>query len=56
MGSSIKLQQQANDQSVYLDHLRAQQKSLTENSKEWFAIQEKLNHIYAQRFLEYVNT
>ena len=53
MGKSIGIKQSTTDKLV---HLIEQQKQTKEGSKQWIYLQEHINRIVAQNYLEYVNS
>jgi hypothetical protein len=55
MEKSNGIKQFSNDKSVLLKNLKVEQEQYTEGSKQWTYIQENINQIVAQNYLEYVN-
>ena len=55
MGESGRPMQQTNNQQVLLENLRLEQSKTKERSVAWYRYQEQINHIIANRYLEYVN-
>jgi hypothetical protein len=52
MGKGTRIKQSTNDQLLLL---RQEQALVKEGSKQWAKLQEKINQIVAQNYLEYVN-
>ena len=52
MEEGIRTQQSPNDRLVFL---KKEQEQYAEGSKKWLYLQENINQIVAQNFLEYVN-
>jgi len=52
MAKSNGNEQPTNDQLLYL---KQEQEKVAEGSKQWIYLQENINQIVAQNFLEYVN-
>ena len=52
MGKGSSSQQQTDDRFLLLVE---QQKSVREGSSAWYSLQQKINQIIAQNYLEYVN-
>jgi len=45
----------SNDKSVLLNLLKKQQENYYEGSFEWYDLDAKINQIYAENYLQYVN-
>jgi len=52
MGKGDRFSQSTNDQLLFL---KQEQEKHVEGSKQWTYLQENINQIVAQNFLEYVN-
>ena len=55
MGKSSTVEQSTDDQSILLKLLRQEQDAVSDKSIKWFDIQRRIDHIVAQRYLQYLN-
>jgi len=55
MGKSSTVEQSTDDQSILLMLLQKAQKEVSEKSIKWFDLQRRIDHIVAQRYLQYLN-
>ena len=56
MGQGTRTMQSSDSKPMVLTELKKQQEKCAEGSKQWIYLQEHINRIVAQNYLEYVNS